>query len=67
MSITKNLLFFNKEGYPYNFTYTDDMWSGKILFNPNGSDTFENLSMYILEKVDPIIFEDTISIINDEL
>lgn len=67
MSITEKLLFFNKQGYPYNFTLTDNVWNGKILFEPNSSDTFEDLSMYILEKVEPISLTDNIKIVNDEL
>lgn len=67
MSITEKLLFFNKQGYPYNFTLTDNIWNGKILFEPNSSDTFEDLSMYILEKVEPISLTDNIKIVNDEL
>ena len=31
------LLFFNKEGYPYNFSYdsTSDKYVGKLLFDEN--------------------------------
>lgn len=67
MNITENLMFFNSEGYPYNFTYTNNMWNGKIFFEPNGTDTFKNLSLYLLEKVDPITYEGNISIVNNEL
>lgn len=50
----ENLLFFNKKGYPYNFTYNNEKWEGKLIFEENASDTFRTLPMYIFEKVDPI-------------
>lgn len=50
----ENLLFFNKKGHPYNFTYNNDKWEGKLLFDENASDTFKTIGMYIFEKVDPI-------------
>lgn len=65
--MSNKLLFFNGEGYPYNFTYTNNIWNGKLMFEPNGTDTFKNLSMYILEHVEPISFTDQMSIINSEL
>ena len=60
-------MFFNGEGYPYNFTYTNNIWNGKIFFDPNGTDTFKNLSLYVLEKVEPITYDGNISIVNNEL
>lgn len=52
----KNLRFFNKEGYPYNFQFDDstEMWSGKMLFDPNSSDVYKTIGMYIFENVEPI-------------
>ena len=50
----ENLLFFNKKGYPYNFTYNNNKWDGKLMFDENASDTFRTLGMYIFEKVEPI-------------
>lgn len=64
---TNKLLFFNGDGYPYNFTYANNIWNGKLIFEPNSTDTFKNLTMYILEQVEPISFTNTISIINSEL
>ena len=48
------LLFFNKEGFPYNFNIENSAITGKILFDENGSDTFKTLGMYIFEDVSPI-------------
>lgn len=67
MSNTENLVFFNKEGYPYNFRLDNNQWTGKIFFDPNGTDTFKSLSIYTLEKVEPITFTDTIDMVNSEL
>ncbi len=51
----KNLLFFNKDGHPYNFTH-NNKWEGKLMFDENASDTFRTIGMYIFEKVEPIEF-----------
>jgi len=67
MSITNKLLFFNKEGYPYNFTLNDDIWNGKLFFDPGSTDIFKSESIYVLEEVDPINYNNVIDIINDEL
>lgn len=67
MSITPKLVFFNKEGYPYNFTLNDGIWTGKIFFDPNSTDTFKTLSLYTLENVDPIEVESNFNIISSEL
>lgn len=50
----KNLLFYNKEGYPYNFRYNDnnERYEGKLFFDRNSDDTFKTLAMYIFEEVD---------------
>jgi hypothetical protein len=55
-----NLLFFDKEGYPYNLTYDENtnQWGGKIYFDENSSDTFRTICMYIFESVSPYNFTD---------
>lgn len=65
MDITKKLIFYNKEGYPYNFQYDDinEKWVGKLLFDENSTDTFKDIGMYIFEKVPPINFSDTVDLI----
>jgi hypothetical protein len=57
-SNVKNLLFFNKEGYPHNFQYNKDTesWEGKIIFDENSDQTFKTQSLHIFESVDPIEF-----------
>lgn len=67
MSNTSKLLFFNKQGYPYNFTLNDGVWNGKIFFDPNSTDIFKSLSLYTLESVDSIKVSDTMDIINMEI
>jgi hypothetical protein len=67
MSITEKLLFFNKEGYPYNFTFNNNTWNGKLFFDPGSTDIFKSESIYVLEEVDPIEYSNTIDIVNDEL
>ena len=54
----KNLLFFNKEGYPHNFQYNEETesWEGKIIFDENSDQTFKTQSLHIFESVDPIEF-----------
>jgi hypothetical protein len=51
-------MFFNKEGFPYNFIYdpTGQTWSGKIFFDENSSDTFRTLCIYVFEDVKPYNF-----------
>lgn len=50
--------FFNKDGYPHNFTYNQDSesWNGKIIFDENSDQTFKTQSLYMFESVDPIDF-----------
>jgi hypothetical protein len=67
MSITPNLVFFNKQGYPYNFTLNESIWTGKIFFDPNSTDTFKSLTLYTLENVNEIEYTDTFNIINKEI
>lgn len=57
--ITPNLMFFNKEGDNLNFeivTTSDGIvrWEGDMIFDPNGSDTFKTIGLYILEHVNAI-------------
>ena len=35
--INKDLIFYNKEGYPINFTYDEDsdVWNSRIFFDKN--------------------------------
>lgn len=67
MSNTEKLVFFNKQGYPYNFTLNNGIWNGKIFFDPNSTDIFKSLSLYTLESVDSIKISDTMDIINMEV
>ena len=67
MSITPNLVFFNKQGYPYNFTLNDGIWTGKIFLDPGSTDTFKSLTLYTLESVKPISYEGQFNIINKEI
>ena len=67
MSITPNLVFFNKEGYPYNFRLNDDIWTGKIFFEPGSTDIFKSLTLYTLESVQPIEYLGEFDIINQEI
>lgn len=66
---TNKLLFFNKEGYPYNLTYDEENneWYGKIYFDDNGSDTFKTVCMYIFEKVSGYNFTDTFDVRSSQL
>jgi len=52
------LMFFNKEGYPYNFQYDEieQKWEGKLLFDENSSEVFKSIGLYIFERVEPISF-----------
>ena len=67
MSNTNNLVFFNKEGYPYNFTLNEGVWNGKIFFDPSSTDIFKSLSLYTLESVKSISYTDTMDIVNMEI
>ena len=64
-----NLLFFNKEGYQYNFEYNDEKeaYDGKILFDENSNDTFKTIGMYIFEEVKPITFSSDLKLNKMEL
>lgn len=67
MSITPNLAFFNKEGYPYNFRLNDGIWTGKIFFEPSSTDIFKSITLYTLESVQPINYTSEFDIINQEI
>ena len=49
MSI-KNLLFFDKKGYQYNFEWNGEFWEGSILFPKVSEKLFEVEHIFIIEK-----------------
>lgn len=65
----KSLIFFDKEGYPYNFNYNENNkeWEGKIYFDENSSDTFKTICMYIFENVQPYNFKETFDLRSSQL
>ena len=58
MDKSNKLMFFNKDGYPYNFQYDEieKKWEGKILFEENSSELFKTIGLYIFEKLDSFNF-----------
>ncbi|MCK9416127.1 hypothetical protein M0Q97_05665 [Candidatus Dojkabacteria bacterium] len=62
----KDIIFFNKEGFPHNFQYNEDTesWEGKILFDENSDQTFRTQSLHIFENVKPIEFNINADLIN---
>jgi hypothetical protein len=62
-------MFFNKEGYPYNFQYdaSTQSWNGKIFFDENSSDTFRTLCIYIFEDVKPYSFDNVFDLRESQL
>jgi len=53
------LLFFNENGYPYNFEVDPrGYYSGVLNFDENSSDTFKTIGIYIFEEVAPFILND---------
>jgi len=54
--LKNKLLFFNTEGYPYNFEYDENKgyYEGDILFDENSNDTFKTVGLYIFEEVPTI-------------
>lgn len=66
---TNKLLFFDQEGYPYNFNYDDinEEWSGKIYFDENSSDTFKTVCLYVFENVSSYSFTDTFDLRSSQL
>jgi hypothetical protein len=63
------LMFFDKEGYPYNLTYdvVTNEWGGKIHFDENSNDTFRTLCIYVFENVSPYDFTDVFDIRSSQL
>lgn len=49
----KDLLFFNKEGHAINANYNEDLdlWSSKILFDKNSTETYKTQALYMFEKI----------------
>ncbi len=66
--MSDSLIFFNKEGYPHNFSYDDnnECWNGKIIFDENSDQTFKTQSIHIFEEVSPIDFALNCDFINLE-
>lgn len=66
---TKSLIFFDKEGYPYNLNYNENTneWGGKIYFDENSSDTFKTICMYVFESVSPYNFKETFDLRSSQL
>lgn len=56
-----NLLFFNKEGYPYNFDWNSatERYEGKLMFDPNSTDTLKTIGIYLFEDVPPKTITDS--------
>lgn len=52
---TKDLLFYNKEGYPINTKWNADLqyWYASLFFDKNSTDTFKTLGIYTFEKIQP--------------
>jgi len=52
----EKLVFFNKEGYAYNFNYNESnrRYEGKIFFDENGVETYKTQCIYVFEQVDEI-------------
>jgi hypothetical protein len=50
-----DLKFFNKEGYPYNFDWNSatERYEGKLMFDPNSTDTLKTIGIYLFENVPP--------------
>ena len=64
-----HLMFFNKEGYPYNFLYdpSGNTWSGKIFFDENSSDTFRTQCIYVFEDVKSYNFTNKFDLLESQL
>lgn len=64
----KKLLFFNEEGYPYNFEINNEgVYEGTVMFAENSSDLFKTLSIYAFEEVQPFSLTDYLSMNKMEL
>lgn len=51
----KDLLFFNKEGYPINCKWNEELqyWNSTLFFDKNSTDTYKSLGIYTFEKIQP--------------
>ena len=56
---TQSLVFFDKNGNSLNFGWSNNQncYTGELLFEENGSDTFKTLTIYTFEEVDPFDFQ----------
>jgi len=56
---TQSLVFFDKNGNSLNFDWSinQNCYTGELLFEENGSDTFKTLTLYTFEEVDPFDFQ----------
>ena len=56
---TQSLVFFDKNGNGLNFGWSTNQncYTGELLFEENGSDTFKTLTVYTFEEVDPFDFQ----------
>ena len=56
---TQSLVFFDKNGNSLNFGWSTNQncYTGELLFEENGSDTFKTLTIYTFEEVDPFDFQ----------
>ena len=56
---TQSLVFFDKNGNGLNFGWSTNQncYTGELLFEENGSDTFKTLTIYTFEEVDPFDFQ----------
>lgn len=56
---TQSLVFFDKNGNSLNFDWSTNQncYTGELLFEENGSDTFKTLTLYTFEEVDPFDFQ----------
>jgi hypothetical protein len=55
----QSLVFFNKEGDNLNFKYdsSTEMWTGDLIFDSNGNDTFKTIGLYTFEKIPSFEYE----------
>lgn len=57
--MSKNLVWFNKEGDCLNITYneTTEIYEGDLLFHENSSDTFKTIGLYLFENIPSFEYE----------
>lgn len=55
-----NLIFFNGNGFPLNFAYNEqeELYSGKLLFDENSTDTFKTIVLNMFEFVKSFSYQD---------